>query len=184
MAFSSKWLHFPILGERALPEPISQISQNIQLRHWQKYLSIADNQRVLRRYCGVLPHQQNHALHILQCEHLRAIAGEVYGDYFEGNSIEGDYTHQIWIWYRYYYNPEELHLLFHGQLNCQLATFNPDVVAVEVTDFLAYLLSNSRNEQQFFQQGSNEQFWQQAIAHELNHIQRIGMQRHKQSVSL
>jgi hypothetical protein len=126
---------------------------------YQPFTRVATSGRIIREYSGVLPCARLSARHILRCEHLRDIPGEGLPPY----RVEPDFTHQIWLWYRSSDEANRLRLVFRGQFDCSIPGREADVVACEVTDYLAELLWDLSNMEESMHHENCEIFWSKAI---------------------
>jgi len=135
-------------------------AQSIPTNIDQEFSRLAESGRIVRAYGGVLPCTRRIARHLLRCEHLRQLPGERFQPY----RVEPNYTHQIWLWYILKKDPDKLHLLFRGQFNFTIPGKNPDWIAEEIADFLAYLLINSEEHvQEVFRNSYSDRFWSLAV---------------------
>ncbi|MBW4577730.1 MAG: hypothetical protein KME08_21065 [Aphanothece sp. CMT-3BRIN-NPC111] len=132
----------------------------------QPFSSIKRSGRLVCGYSGFLPCTQQTARHILTCEHLRKLPEEKLPPY----RFEPQYTHQIWIWYRNYKDFKKLNLLFRGQFDFAILDREPDTVAKEVSDFLAYVMINSKNSRELLRTQYNDTFWVLAVETKLRRL--------------
>lgn len=133
----------------------------------QQFSRLATGGRVIRSYGGFLPRSRRTAGHLLRCEHLRYIPSEGLQPY----CVQSNYTHQLWLWYRLNSEPDKLQLLFRGQFDFTLVGRNPDWVAGEVTDFLAFLLLNcEEHHREIFRHKHSEIFWASAVERKFKDI--------------
>ncbi|MBW4573933.1 MAG: hypothetical protein KME08_01460 [Aphanothece sp. CMT-3BRIN-NPC111] len=132
----------------------------------QPFSRIAESGRIIRAYSGVLPCTKYTAQHLLRCEHLRDLPGEKAPPY----KVQPEYTHQIWIWYRTYKEPEKLNLVFRGQFDFNTASDKSDVIAAEITDFLAYLMLQAKDPTEVLRNKDGDVFWAMAVERKFNNI--------------
>lgn len=144
----------------------AQTSAKTQSNAYPPFTRLAQSGRIISEYSGVLPATRLTARHILRCEHLRDIPGEGLPPY----RVEPQFTHQIWLWCRPHATPDQLSLIFRGQFEFVLPGKDPDWVAAEVTDFLAYLLLQATDPNLVMRHDESDLFWAEAIETQLESL--------------
>lgn len=104
-------------------------SQSILVDSSQAFARLLPSGRTIRAYSGSLPCTRYAARHLLKCEHLQPIPGEQFPPY----RAEPNNTHQLWIWYRFKTNPDQLHLLFREQFGFEIPGKKSNQIAGEIT---------------------------------------------------
>ncbi|MDG2990606.1 hypothetical protein L3556_06610 [Candidatus Synechococcus calcipolaris G9] len=115
--------------------------------------------RIICEYGGLLAANGTPGRYLLRCEHLRSLPGEKFPPY----RVEPDFTHQLWIFSRSPKNEAHLDIIFRAQFNLDLPGQDGDQVALEVTEFLAYLMQHASEPDAFVPGEAAEQFWIEAV---------------------
>jgi hypothetical protein len=131
----------------------------------QPFARVTESGRSICEYSGVLPAARLKVRHLLRCEHLRQLPGEEFPPY----RVEPQFTHQIWLWSRNIPTdgstaPQPLALVFRGQFEFAIPGQNPDQVAIDVTEFFAFLLLQATDIQQVMRYPDSDLFWADAVA--------------------
>ena len=132
----------------------------------QPFSRVEESGRIIRAYSGFLPCTRHTARHLLRCEHLRQLPGEGFPPY----RAQPEFTHQIWIWYRTYKEPEKLYLVFRGQFDFSITDADADLVAGEITNFLAHLMIEAKDPREVLRHKETDIFWPLAVERKLRRL--------------
>lgn len=115
--------------------------------------------RVICEYGGLLATNITTGRYLLRCEHLRSLPGEKFPPY----RVEPDFSHQLWIFSRGQADDANLQIIFRAQFNLAFPGQDADQVALEVTEFLAYLMQHAIEPDAFVPGAAADQFWAEAV---------------------